>query len=68
MLFDGGGFCVGLWHSKLLREAGSRSPVTPAILRPPQGGSRQGAKLLPKQMKKVALFVYPGLRMMVAAQ
>lgn len=25
-------------------------------------------KLLPKQMKKVALFVYPGLRMMAKAQ
>lgn len=25
-------------------------------------------KLLPKQMKKVALFVYPGLRMMAEAQ
>lgn len=32
------------------------------------GGVEAGVKLLPKQMKKVALFVYPGLRMMVAAQ
>ncbi len=32
------------------------------------GGVEAGVKLLPKQMKKVALFVYPGLRMMVVAQ
>lgn len=32
------------------------------------GGVEAGVKLLPKQMKKVALFVYPGLRMMVATQ
>lgn len=38
VLFDGSSFCVGLWHSKRLREAGSRSLVTPAILRPPWGG------------------------------
>lgn len=32
------------------------------------GGVKARFKLLPKQMKKVSLFVYPGLRMMVEAQ
>lgn len=31
------------------------------------GGVKTAVKLLPKQMKKVALFVYLGLRMMVEA-
>lgn len=48
----------------LHREAGSCSLLTPAILLSQRGG---GAKLLPKQMKKVVL-VYLGLRTMVVAQ